>query len=158
MRGWPEWLEMGTWMSVYYCKDTEQPISLSTKTKLESFWEQKQMWKKSVLLTDNQCRFSRIFERPEMVEKFCSSLDIISLLPLFLNYARKRWEQREKNGKWWRVELMFGHWLNVSSQLGIQPPWHLIFMTNLWPPCADPSRCFRFHQCKNLQSDNPRNI
>lgn len=148
---------MGTWMNVYYYKDTEQPISLSTKTKLESLQVEKQMWKKSVLLTDNQCRLSRIFDG-RWLKSFVRPWTPSSLLPLFLNYARKKWEGREKNGKWWRVELMFGHWLNVSSQLGIQPPWHLIFMTNLRPLCADPSRCFGFHQCKNLQSDNPRNI
>lgn len=75
-------------MSVYYCKDTEQPISLSTKTKLESLQVQKQMWKKSVLLTDNQCRFSRILERREMVEKFCPSLDVIQS-SAFISKLRK---------------------------------------------------------------------
>lgn len=151
---------MGTWMSVYYCKDTKQPISLSTKTKLELLRVQKQMWKKSVLLTDNQCTVdsSEFLKDGRWLKSFVHPWTSSSLLPLFLNYARKKWEGREKNGKWWRVELMFGHWPNVSSQLGIQLPWHLIFMINLWPLCAEPSRCFGFHQCKNLQSDNPRNI
>lgn len=59
---------------------------------------------------------------------------------IWKSHKTKDWME-VKSRKWWHADLMFGHWLNVSSHLGVQPPWFAIFMSNLWPFCW-PQRLF----------------
>lgn len=150
--GW--WQQGSCFFPTLKCCTTKFDISFTYKPTSMVNKEGSKKWAKqnNLRMQNKKWKWSwyqlfRAFEKGDDCAQVCHSVSS-SLLHWTFSFISKSHKTKEwmegKTRKWWHAGLMLGHWLNVSSHFGIQPPCKFY---DKRVASVDPSSGLGFHQC-----------